>query len=190
MEFFLPGASDSDLMGLVFGERITIPLDALALQGPQLLRAQGAYHAARQVEALLELFRRWGRIPLPRGDPVPGPHVLVDRMRERFRGAHREEFIAVLLDGQSRVLRDVTVSLGTQESALVVPRNVLVEAIRESASGVLFVHNHPSGNPLPSPEDVQVTRRLREVCAWVGIRFVDHVIVAEKGYFSFQEEGM
>jgi DNA repair protein RadC len=65
-----------------------------------------------------------------------------------------------------------------------------VEAIREAAAGVLFVHNHPSGNPLPSPEDVSVTRRLREVCALAGLRFVDHVIVGESGYFSFAEEGM
>jgi len=111
-------------------------------------------------------------------------------MRPRFRGAHREEFVAVLLDGQCRVLREVTVSIGTQEMALVVPRDVLVEAIREAANGVIFVHNHPSGNPLPSPEDVAVTRRLREACGLVGIRFWDHIIVAESASFSFQEENM
>ena len=167
-----------------------LPIDRLEIDGPPLLRRKGEERSARRLEAVFELLRRMSKIPLARGDPVTSPQVLADRLRPRFRDAIREQFVAVLVDGQNRVLREVTVSVGTLDATLVVPRDALVEAIRESASGVLFVHNHPSGNVLPSPEDVRVTHRLREVCALAGIRFLDHVIVGESSHYSFQEEGM
>lgn len=190
MDAALGVTTDAELIELVLGTSLDVAIEGLPREGPSRLRARGAEREARRLEAVLELSRRLARLPLPRGDPIGAPHVLAERLRARYRDASREEFLAVLLDGGNRILREATVSVGTRDSALVVPGDVLVEAVRESASGVIFAHNHPSGDPLPSPEDVQVTRRLREACALLGIRFVDHVIVADRGYFSFREEGM
>ncbi|MBI2900730.1 MAG: hypothetical protein HYY17_11150 [Planctomycetes bacterium] len=182
--------TDDELLEVLIGARVEVPLHRLSLEGPPRLRETGRGPAARRLEALLELVRRLSRAPLPRGDPVESPPLLADRLRPRFQGAFREEFLVLLLDGRNRILREVTASVGTLDAALVVPRDVLVEAIREAASGILCVHNHPSGTAVPSPEDVRVTRRLREVCTLAGLRFVDHLIVGETGYFSFEEERM
>lgn len=190
MHTALAATTDADLIEQVLEIPLEVGIDRLLRDGPSRLRARGAEREARRLEAVIELSRRLACIPLPRGDPIGGPHVLAERLRARYNDAPREEFIAVLLDGANRILREVTVSIGTRDSALVVPGDVLVEAVRESAAAVIFVHNHPSGDPLPSPEDVQVTRRLREACALLGIRFLDHVIVADRGYFSFREEGL
>lgn len=190
MDAALAATTDAELIELVLGTSVDLAMERIPRDGPRRLRQRGAEKEARRLEAVIELSRRLARIPLPRGDPVCAPQVLAERLRARYRGALREEFVAVLLDGGNRILREVTVSVGTRDSALVVPGDVLVEAVRESASGVIFAHNHPSGEPLPSPEDIRVTRRLREACALLGIRFVDHVIVTDRGYFSFREEGV
>lgn len=182
--------SDSELLEKILGERVDLPLARIETDGAVVLHSAGRRDSALRLQAVLELHRRLSRSPLPREDPLDSPAVLAERLRPRFRNAVREEFLLLLLDGRLRLLREVIVSIGTRDATLVVPRDALVEAIRDAADGVMAVHNHPSGSALPSPEDVQVTRRLREVCRLAGIRFVDHVIVTESAYFSFQEEGM
>jgi DNA repair protein RadC len=99
----------------------------------------------------------------------------------------RERCIALLLDGRHRVLAERTVSLGTVSASLVGCREVYREAVREGAAGLILVHNHPSGDPEPSREDVALTRRLRAVGELVGIPLLDHVIVARGGHVSLAE---
>ena len=96
----------------------------------------------------------------------------------------------LLLDGKNRVIRVIRISEGSLTRSLVHPREVFRPAIREAAAGVLFVHNHPSGTPEPSQEDIQITRRLVETGKIVGIRVLDHVILGAYRYFSFADEGM
>jgi len=79
--------------------------------------------------------------------------------------------------------------VGSLTASLVHPREVFEPLIRDTAAGVLLIHNHPSGDPTPSPEDLEITRRLRQVGELVGIRVVDHVVVADEGYASFAEMG-
>jgi DNA repair protein RadC len=95
-----------------------------------------------------------------------------------------------LLDGKSRILRVVRVSEGPLTSSLVYPCEVYRPAIREAAAGVLFVHNHLSGDPAPSQEDIQITRRLIEAGKIVGIRALDHVTIGAHRYFSFVDQGL
>ena len=108
----------------------------------------------------------------------------------RMRDLRKERFVSVLLDGRRRVMREDLVSEGILTASLVHPREVFAPAIREAASSLLLVHNHPSGDPEPSPEDVEITHRLCAVGELVGIRVVDHVVVAEGGYVSFLARGM
>ena len=95
----------------------------------------------------------------------------------------------VLLDGRQRVMRWELISQGTLTASLVHPREVFRPALRDAAAALLLVHNHPSGDPAPSREDREITRRLVRAGEILGVRVLDHVIVAERGYCSLREEG-
>jgi DNA repair protein RadC len=102
----------------------------------------------------------------------------------------RELFYVVLLNNKNRKIRDVKISEGSLTASLVHPREVYNPVIRESAAAVIFVHNHPSGDPAPSPEDIDLTKRLKEVGEVVGVRVLDHVVIGYDRYFSFSDKGM
>lgn len=139
--------------------------------------------------AAIELGRRLHGRRLLAGERMSGPEQIHRHFHPRLRDCERERFLVILLDSRHRVLREVTISQGTLTASLVHPREVFRTAVRESAAAVVLVHNHPSGDPAPSGEDREVTRRLAEAGRIVGIRVVDHVVVAERGYFSFCEAG-
>jgi len=108
----------------------------------------------------------------------------------RVQDLKKECFWNVLLDGKNRIQRVIRISEGSLTSSHVHPREVFRPAIREAAVGVLFVHNHPSGDPTPSQEDIQATRRLTKTGKVLGIRVLDHVVVGSFRYFSFADEGI
>jgi DNA repair protein RadC len=108
----------------------------------------------------------------------------------RFKNLKKEVFLSLLLDTKNRLIREVTVSEGTLTNSLIHPREAFREAIRESAASVLFVHNHPSGDPEPSRDDVAVTERLKATGDVVGIRVLDHVIIGDGKYVSMREKGI
>lgn len=139
------------------------------------------------LRAAFEIGRRWLALPLERGRALRGPIDVQRSLEPRLRGRARESFHVLLLDGRHRLLSVEEVSVGTLTASLVHPREVFREAIRGAAAAILLVHNHPSGDPTPSVEDRVVTRRLQDAGELIGIRVVDHVIVAEEGYFSFRE---
>ena len=102
----------------------------------------------------------------------------------------REQFQVLLLDRKNRVMRDVMVSQGSLTASVVHPREVFNPAIRDSAAAVIFVHNHPSGDPQPSQEDRVLTTRLAEAGKLLGIQVLDHIIVGRNAYMSFADEGL
>jgi DNA repair protein RadC len=101
-----------------------------------------------------------------------------------------EQFWTVLLDGKHRVIREVMVSQGTLNSSPVHPREVFSPAMRHSAAAVVFIHNHPSGDPTPSADDLAITSRLCEVGRMVGISVVDHVVIGDGAFTSFADRGL
>lgn len=101
----------------------------------------------------------------------------------------KEHFFVVLLDARSKVKLIDVVSVGTINASLVHPREVFIRAIAESASSLLIVHNHPSGDHEPSDADISVTRRLAEAGTLVGIELIDHLILTTCSYYSFRERG-
>jgi DNA repair protein RadC len=139
-------------------------------------------------EAVLELARRALSSPLPRSEPIRSAADVFDRYRYLVGDSPVEEFLAVLLDVKHRVLRDVRVSVGVLNGSLIHPREVFAAAVAERAAAVVLVHNHPSGDPFPSPEDREVTRRLRSAGGIVGIPVMDHVIIVSCSFYSFREE--
>ena len=126
--------------------------------------------------------------PQPNRPQITGPRD-VAALSCSIVGLRQEHFQVVLLDARHRLLLRATVSKGTLSSALVHPRDVFREAIRRNAAAIVLVHNHPSGDPAPSGDDMELTRRLAKIGALVGIDVLDHVIVAKEGYVSLREQG-
>ena len=153
------------------------------------VRGLGTARAAR-VMASFALGRQVGQLRLPPGARFRSGADIFRHYHERLRDLRKEQFWAVLLDGKNRVLREERVSEGSLTASLVHPREVFAPAIRESAGALVFVHNHPSGDPTPSVEDVEITRRLCAVADLVGIRVLDHVVVGDGAYVSFLERGL
>ena len=107
-----------------------------------------------------------------------------------MRDLQQEIFKVLLLDSANHLRGDETISLGILNSALVHPREVFRRAILEPAASIILLHNHPSGNPEPSSEDIQVTRQLCEAGKIMGIPVHDHIIIAQDSYASFAERGL
>jgi len=140
--------------------------------------------------AALELGRRLAGRRLRRGASIRGPEDVYRHYHASLRHAGQERFFAVLLDGRQRVLGHEIVSQGTLTASLVHPREVFRPALRACAAALILVHNHPSGDPTPSAEDRDVTSRLARAGEILGVRVLDHVVVAERGYCSLREEGL
>ncbi len=106
---------------------------------------------------------------------------------EEMRHLEQEEVRLMVLNARNVMIRDIRLFRGTVTESLLSPREVLVQALRHHAVGIILAHNHPGGDPNPSPEDTAVTRRIQEACRLVGIRFVDHIIIGDQAYYSFKE---
>jgi DNA repair protein RadC len=112
-----------------------------------------------------------------------------DVFRERFTQADREEFVVLLLDVKNKLLGFHVVSVGSLSSSIVHPREVFKVAILGNAAAIILLHNHPSGDPQPSAEDLAITSRLCEVGELMGVRVLDHIVLGEERYISFVEDG-
>ncbi len=107
---------------------------------------------------------------------------------EDYRHFDREHFIAITLDGASRVINTHIISIGTLNQSLVHPREVFYPAIQDKAAAIIIAHNHPSGQLSPSRADRQITTRLKDAGKLIGIDILDHIILTAEGYYSFQDE--
>lgn len=101
-----------------------------------------------------------------------------------------ERFIIVLLDTKNKVITHVEISKGIINASIVHPREVFAPAIRMKANSIICCHNHPSGDPTPSSEDISITNRLRDVGELLGIRLLDHIIIGDNQFYSMKERGM
>ena len=139
--------------------------------------------------AALEVGKRATSAPLTSGQRITSSEDVFQHYRPLMRGLRREIFKVILLDGKNAIITDVTVSEGSLTLSIVHPREAFVPAVKESAAAVIFVHNHPSGDPEASPEDRALTRRLVSVGEIMGIRVLDHVIIGDRRYVSFADQG-
>jgi DNA repair protein RadC len=142
---------------------------------------------ARRLAAAFELGRRVERGRARPRARFPSPRSVWEHVIPDLRGLERERFCLLLLDGKHRLLRELVVSEGTLNSSLVHPRDVFGPALREGAGALIVVHNHPSGDPEPSGEDLAITQRLQEAGELLGMPLVDHVVVADGGWVSLRE---
>ena len=157
----------------------------------ELMKVKGIGSAkAAILSAAFELVRRvqsQGDIPKPsfkRSADVA--HHYLPLMRD----LRKEVFRVLLLNRANRLLKEVTISEGTLDASIVHPRDVFREALLEPAAGIILIHNHPSGNPSPSEEDLRITKQLVEAGRLLGIKVYDHIILAGETYRSLADEGL
>lgn len=111
-------------------------------------------------------------------------------MKNKFIDTKREHFYAILLDTKNVIISKELISTGDLNSSIVNPRECFVSAVRKSANSVIFVHNHPSGNPKPSNNDIMITERLVQAGEILAINVLDHIIIGNDKYFSFRKENI
>jgi len=144
---------------------------------------------AAAVKAAMEISRRYATERFPQGKTFSHSNDVFAHFHQRLRDKKKECFFILLLDSKNRAMREERISEGTLTSSLVHPREAFNPAIRESAASLILVHNHPSGDPTPSREDEEITRRLVEGGKLLGIGVLDHIIVGQGRYYSFADEG-
>ncbi len=153
-----------------------------AIKGIGLAKAAG-------IKAAFTLAGRFQARRLESLDRFTSPRQIFDYFHHELRNCRKEYFLVLLLDGKNRIIRRLQISEGSLNQSIVHPREVFVQAVRESAAAVILLHNHPTGDPAPSAEDIAITRRIREAGEIIGIKVLDHIIVGDGEYFSFVERG-
>ncbi len=167
-------------------------LRTLAAAGvTEICRVKGVGTAkAASIIAALELANRCQGRRLVNGDRFTSPQQVYEHYNFTYRDRRKEYFLALLLDGKNRVIREVRISEGSLNQSIVHPREVFNPAVRESAAAIILVHNHPTGDPSPSREDREITRRLKEAGDLMGVKVLDHIIIGDGAFLSFTSEGM
>lgn len=163
-----------------------------------LSRIKGMGRVKAQVlKAALELAKRLTEESAPTRRAIRGPEDAAGILRERMRTREEESFWVLLLDGKNRLMKSpIEVTRGLLNASLVHPREVFKEAIRSSCAAVVLAHNHPSGDPHPSAEDIHITKQLVEAGRIVDIHVLDHIVLGRQDiaagtdFFSFREAGI
>lgn len=199
--------SDAELLGIII--RAGTPKDSAVDVARKLLLKYGNFRElgtktvaelckidgigeakAAQIKAAIAIAKRYSTITLKPGAKFKNSDAIFRHFHETLRDKKQETFLSVLLDNKNRILKEIQISTGSLTSSIVHPREVFGPAIREHAASVVFVHNHPSGDPCPSSEDIEITERLKEVSKIVGIKILDHVIIGSTEYVSLRDKGL
>lgn len=172
-------AAQKGLLGL---HRLTVS-DLMKIHGIGKVKAL-------QLQCILELSRRLAKASFTLGLRFDQPSTIADYYMEDFRHSDQEQVILMMLNTRCRLLGETMISKGTATGSMISPREIFLEALQHRAVGIILVHNHPSGDPAPSREDVLLTQRVFEAGELIGIRLMDHVIIGDHTYTSMREENI
>ncbi|MBA9085971.1 DNA repair protein RadC [Fontibacillus solani] len=146
---------------------------------------------AKQVIATMQLARRLGRPAVNTPQIIRRPQDTVDLLMPEMRYLQQENFVCMFLNTKNHLIgRPETLSIGSLNCAIVTPHMVFRAAVKRSAASVICVHNHPSGDPTPSSEDIQLTKRLVESGTIVGVDVLDHLVLGDGTFKSLKEQGL
>jgi len=145
---------------------------------------------AAQIKACFELGKRQDLEPEQKDFDIKDPQSVVKAIRASIKDKAKEHFKLILLNARNKIIGITTVSIGSLNASIVHPREVFKDAIAHNAYSVVLAHNHPSGDPEPSEDDLTMTRRLIEAGKILGIEVLDHIIITKNGYFSFKDRGL
>jgi len=206
MESGAQSLSDTELLAIVIGNGNALTgmnavetartllgefgsLRKLSEISPQELRkSKGIGNAkAATICAVFEISKRLSSSKINPGNRILSSMDAYESLRGYLTDLKKEHFCTILLNGKNRIIKKELISIGSLTTSLVHPREVFLPAIRNSAAAVIFLHNHPSGDPSPSNEDYQITQRLVEVGELLGIRVLDHIIVGSDTFYSFAD---
>ncbi len=141
-----------------------------------------------QIVAAIELGKRISTKPKEKRIPINQPEVVADLFMEEMRYFKKEFFKVLLLNVKNEIITVEDTSIGDLSSSIVHPREVFFGAVKKSAASIILVHNHPSGNPTPSKNDIEITQRLVEAGRILGIIVIDHLIIGDGSYVSLREK--
>ncbi len=161
---------------------------ALPLSRLKTLRGMGPSRAA-ELHAALELFRRLEQRSVTDLPTLRTTGDIVAQTLE-LRSKKKEHLMAFFLNARHQLITKEIISIGTLTASLAHPREIFAPAIGQAAAGVILAHNHPSGDPSPSDEDIRLTKRIAQAGHIMGIELLDHLIVSDKGCYSFKQSGV
>jgi DNA repair protein RadC len=171
-------------------ERFKTLQGVLEASPAELLRVEGIGPAnmlgIRLIKAVADRFLKEKML---RKDPVHNAQEVFDYLYYNMKDKDRERFKVIYLDARNKILATETLFEGTLTAGAVYPREVVRQALEHRSAAVIFAHNHPSGDPDPSPEDVAITRKLLFACKVVGITVHEHLVIGDNRYFSFADQG-
>ncbi len=163
-------------------------LNNLSIEQLKKIKGIGRVKAI-QIKAALELSKRVATSDGIVHHSIKSANDVIGLLMEEMRYLKKEVFKALLLDTKNQLIKIIDVSVGSLNSSIVHPREVFIEAIKYGSNSIIFVHNHPSGDPTPSPEDIQTTRRLENAGDILGIKVLDHIILGDGKFNSLKEKG-
>lgn len=157
----------------------------------QLLQIRGIGKVkAMQLKCICELSRRMAKESAGQFPLMTSPETIAAYYMEDMRHKTQEELVLLMLNGRNRRIGELIISRGTVNGSMITPREIFLEALRHHAVSIVILHNHPSGDPMPSEEDQRLTIRVWETGVLLGISLLDHIIIGDRCYFSFNERGI
>lgn len=165
-----------------------IGLNYLSLRELKSVKGIGRVKAI-QLVCVTELTKRMAKATNEGKLQLTTPEAVANYYMQDLRHLPREIVILVMLDAKSKILQDMVISSGTVNSSLLAPREIFLSALKYEAVNIILLHNHPSGDPTPSREDIQTTKRMKDAGNLIGIRLMDHIIIGDNKYISLGELG-
>lgn len=145
---------------------------------------------ALQILCLSELCRRLAKETAAEGLDFSSPQSIAGYYMEDMRHLNQEQMKLLMLNTKTKLLGETDISKGTVNASLVSPRDLFIEALQKNAVSIVLLHNHPSGDPSPSREDLLITKRIQDAGKLIGIELLDHIIIGNNCYTSLREEGL
>lgn len=145
---------------------------------------------AVKLKAIAEISTRIAQAKARKTLCYHNPYSIAEYYMERFRHQNVEYILLIMFDSGMHVIGERILSKGTVNASLLSPREVFIQAFKEQAAGIMILHNHPGGNPVPSDNDLQITERIKEAGQLMDIPLIDHIILGDNSYFSFKESSL
>jgi DNA repair protein RadC len=165
-----------------------IGLNHMNLKELQSIKGIGRVKAI-QMLCITELTKRMAKATNEGAVRFITPEAVANYYMQDMRHLTEEKILLLMLDSKSKILKDMVISSGTVNSSLLSPREIFLHALKYEAVNIIILHNHPSGDPAPSREDINTTKRLKEVGNLIGIKLMDHIIIGDNRYVSLGEQG-
>lgn len=163
----------------------------LSLSYDELIQIKGIKKAkALEILAILEISKRLSKVDSVCEDNKLNPLILVDFLRFNLGFSNQEEFFVVFLSSGGKIIKASSLFKGSGDKTIVGVDEIYRNALLLKAKAIVIAHNHPSGNPNPSSEDISLTKRIKEGCDLIGIMLLDHIIISNMAYYSFKEHNL